>query len=183
MKRIDREAIGKDGLCPECNSAVETRLLEDRFQYGSGAKAVELQALVPIHVCPNCGFEYTDFQAEDLRHAAVCRHLGVMTPAEVAGIRKPYDLSRTEFARRSHIGEASLARWEAGELIQTQANDNYMYLLSFPENMQRVQERFAKASKTDSEKKSLKESAKEKFRAIVGTVLITKQEEAFGFRL
>lgn len=129
--------------CPNCGSnRLDSQSIEDVFQYGSGSKAVELRALIPIHKCLDCGFSYTDFEAEDLRHEAICRHLGVMTPAEILALRKGLGLSRAQFAEKIRVGEASLARWETGQLIQNPANDNYMYLLRFQGNMERLANRF-----------------------------------------
>jgi DNA-binding transcriptional regulator YiaG len=130
--------------CPDCGSTnIETRKLKDRFQYGSGSKAVELEALVPFHRCIDCGFEFTGMEAEDARHEAICRHLGVMSPIEVVGVRQRYGMTRAEFAEKSRIGEASLARWETGQLIQNAANDNYLFLLCFAENIERLDARYA----------------------------------------
>jgi DNA-binding transcriptional regulator YiaG len=132
--------------CPNCGSKnINTRLLVDRFTYGSGADAVQLKANIPFHRCTDCTFEYTDSEAEDIRHEAVCRHLGVMVPAEVLDLRSSYGLTRAEFAEATRIGEASLARWETGQVIQNPANDSFLYLLRFRENWERLKARFRTA--------------------------------------
>src|SRR5207249_3572020 len=108
-----------DSECPNCGErGIETRFVRDAFKYGSGPKAVTLEAMIPFRRCPKCEFEYTDGEAEDLRHEAVCRHLNVMTPTEVVEIRKSHRLNREQFATKTRIGEASLARWESGQVIQ-----------------------------------------------------------------
>ena len=76
-----------------------------------------------------------------MRHEAVCRHLGVLTPKEIIAIRKSYGMSRAVFARLTGIGEASLARWENGLLIQSPAYDRFLFLLTFPENLERLKSR------------------------------------------
>jgi YgiT-type zinc finger domain-containing protein len=64
--------------CPNCESfAVRVEDREDRFLYGVGADAVELVAHVPLHLCSDCGLEYTDEEGEQRRHDAVCKHLGL----------------------------------------------------------------------------------------------------------
>lgn len=126
--------------CPNCGSSrVDTHRQTDLFAYGAGDAVVELSAIIPFRECAECGFEFTDAEAEDARHEAICRHLGVMTPMEVAEVRRQYEMTRAAFAERSRIGEASLARWETGQLIQNAANDNYLYLLSFQQNMDRLE--------------------------------------------
>jgi putative zinc finger/helix-turn-helix YgiT family protein len=126
-------------LCPNCGSAnVRTRWIEDTFVYGVGSNQIQLTARVPLRTCSKCSFEYFDEEAEDARHEAVCRHLGVQTPAEIQALRKKYGLSRAEFARLTGLGEATLARWEDGALIQNVANDRYLSLLHCEENLKRL---------------------------------------------
>jgi putative zinc finger/helix-turn-helix YgiT family protein len=128
--------------CPMCGSTnVEARTRPERFVYGDGADAVELKAMVPVSRCVGCGFSFSGEAADIARHEAVCAHLGVLAPQEILDIRQEYGLSRAEFARLSGIGDASLSRWENGLLVQNTANDNFLYLLSFPDNLLRLQTR------------------------------------------
>jgi putative zinc finger/helix-turn-helix YgiT family protein len=132
-----------EGLqCPQCGSdRVGTSQTEDCFTYGSGEYAVQLRALVPLRTCQSCGFRFLDSEAEDIQHETVCRHLGVLTPADIRAIRDARGMSRAEFARVTKLGEATLARWEHGALIQNAAYDQLLYLLRFDDNWQRVLER------------------------------------------
>jgi hypothetical protein len=85
--------------CPVCeDDHVQTAIEMESFTYGRGSEAVELTARVPVRTCDSCGFQFTDHIAEDARHNAVCQHLGVMTPKEIAAIRKRYELSSAKFA-------------------------------------------------------------------------------------
>ena len=61
-----------------------------------------------------------------------------MTPAEIRAIRAELGKTRREFAELTGIGEASLARWESGRLIQNVAYDTLLHLLTFPENVDRI---------------------------------------------
>lgn len=125
--------------CPECDSRdIFTTFEVETVPYGSGSEAVNLTCRVPVRKCKTCGFAFTDDEAEEIRHDVVCRHLKVLTPKEVLGIRTRYGLSRNAFAKLTHIGEASLARWENGYLIQNSANDQLLFLLQFPENAERL---------------------------------------------
>lgn len=165
--------------CPDCGSTnVETRKLKDRFQYGSGSRAVELEALVPFHRCSDCGFEFTGADAEDARHEAVCRHLKVMPPIEVVGVRQRYGMTRAAFAEKSRIGEASLARWETGQLIQNAANDNYLFLLCFADNIDRLDARYAfDASPGDQ----IRVVQPPRFRALEPTEISARRDAARSF--
>src|ERR1044071_6376868 len=107
MREIRVQSKPNECECLNCGSNhVATRMVTESFQYGSGAKAAELQVSIPVRQCGECGFEYTDSEADDLRHETVCRYLGVMTPAEVVALRKRYKLTRAEFAEHTRIGEA-----------------------------------------------------------------------------
>jgi putative zinc finger/helix-turn-helix YgiT family protein len=122
--------------CPNCGSnSVKTTVERETFTYGDGSSAAQLTADVPVRTCINCDFQFTDGEAEEARHNAVCRHLGVLTPKEILELRKRYNMSRAEFAEVTRLGEASLARWENGQLIQNAANDQLLFLLTLPSNM------------------------------------------------
>jgi DNA-binding transcriptional regulator YiaG len=139
---IANEDSEKTFRCPNCDSLdVKTIIQTDRFDYGVGQDATTLEVEVPLRTCASCGFEYTDSEAEDIRHEAVCRHLGLLTPSEIEAIRSRFGPTRAEFASKSRIGEASLARWEAGHIFQNAANDNYIYLLAFSESWERLEAR------------------------------------------
>ncbi len=128
--------------CASCGaSSVGTEMVVEEFAYGGGEDSVPLRATVPMRTCRECGFQFTDHHAEDARHDAVCRHLGVMTPREVEAVRTRLGMTRAAFAEITRLGEASLARWEKGLLIQNPANDQLLYLLRFPENVERLRSR------------------------------------------
>jgi putative zinc finger/helix-turn-helix YgiT family protein len=134
-------------VCPQCGHAeIDTLWANCPFPYGVGADVVELDVRLPVRKCRKCGFEFLDEEAEDLRHEAVCRHLGVLTPAEIKALREKLGLSRAEFARLTRLGEATIARWERGELIQNAGNDSLLWLLQYDENVQRLRERVERSA-------------------------------------
>lgn len=119
--------------CPLCDSkSVETTLHTDEFKYGADDSAVTLRVELPVRRCMVCEFSFVDHEGERLRHAAVCRHLGLLTPAEVREIREVYGMTRAAFAGTTGLGEATLGRWETGALVQNKANDLYLRLTRFP---------------------------------------------------
>lgn len=117
-------------VCDECGRLVTTTWHDHTFMYGSGEAAAELAVRLPVRRCDHCDFDYLDDEGERLKHEAVCRHLGVLTPQEIRGIRESLGLSRAALAKLTGIGEASLSRWESGVKIQTPAYDLYLRLLS-----------------------------------------------------
>jgi len=125
--------------CPACNSEdVQSQIVNTSFLYGEGESATALAVELRAFQCQDCGLEYVDDSAEDLKHEAVCRHLGVFTSAEIESLRDSLGMSRSKFAQVTKIGEATLGRWERGALIQNAAYDQFLYLLTFPENIVRL---------------------------------------------
>ena len=120
-----------DHECPQCGQdSITTYWHHDTFEYGTGDSAVTLHVDLPVRHCHSCDLQFLDHEGERLRHEAVCRHLGLLSPAEVFGIRKGYGMSRAAFAEVTGLGEATLSRWENGAVIQNLANDRYLRLLS-----------------------------------------------------
>ena len=125
--------------CPRCSAnRVRVDEVEHSFPFGSGEKAVELTATVPVHTCDACGFEYLDHVAEDRQHDAACRHLGLLTPSEVREVRRLQGMNRAEFAELTGLGEASIARWESGAGYQSVSNDRYLRLLMKDTNIEEL---------------------------------------------
>ncbi len=125
--------------CFDCGADTCKKLGEHTFTYGVGPNAAELSVTLPIHVCPSCGFECLDGEGETLKHEAICKHLGVLSPREILGIRRIHGMSRAAFARVTGLGEATLNRWENGILIQNTANDRYLRLVAAGNNIQMLQ--------------------------------------------
>lgn len=121
-----------DLICPQCEKeSVTTFLHQDRFNYGSGASAVTLQVdNLPVRHCTSCGIEFLDHEGEMLRHEAVCRHLGVLTPTEIRAIREGQGMTRAAFAQVTGLGEEALKRWENGAAVQGPADDRYLRRLA-----------------------------------------------------
>ena len=138
-RRASAENKSPELSCALCgSSAIETAFHSHGFHYGSGERAAELSVEVPSRECRDCGFMFLDAEAEELKHAAVCRHLGVLTPQEVRRIRTQYGMTRADFAEVSGLDAGTLAGWENGLFIQTVADDRYVRLLSHTGNMQRL---------------------------------------------
>lgn len=111
---------------------MHVHIVHQRFQYGEPGKEVTLVAPVPVSTCKSCGSEYTGEEAEEARHDAICRHLGVLTPREIIGLRAFYNLTQAEFSALTGVGEASLKRWENGNTIQNISMDRFLRLLQTP---------------------------------------------------
>ncbi len=168
-----------DLICPQCGAAsVTTFLHHDRFNYGSGAAAVTLQVdNLPVRHCSACDLEFVDYEGEQLRHAAVCRYLGVLTPAEIRAIRTGHGMTRAAFADVTGFGEATLNRWENGAKVQNRANDRYLRLLAAPEGMEALQRL---TTVTDPQRPSVR---RDQFRVLNVTEDHRDRQQGFQLRL
>lgn len=154
---MDVEMRDDEMSCAVCGGSNLSRRMEtDEFEYGAGEGAVSLSASVVVLSCDDCDFEFTGPSAEIARHESVCRHLSIMTPAEIRDLRGRYGLSRQSFASLTRLGAASIARWEAGSLLQNRAYDSLLYLLCFEDNLHRLRGRHTAAAPDNSDSASLK---------------------------
>jgi putative zinc finger/helix-turn-helix YgiT family protein len=181
----DSEIKPSETCCPACTSGnVQAQIVNTSFPYGEGESAVTLSVSLQAFQCRDCGLEYVDDSAEDLKHKAVCRHLGVFTPAEIESIRDSLGMSRSKFAHLTKIGEATLGRWERGALVQNAAYDQFLYLLTFPENVLRLlnREQLQNAEKPKITQST--EAVQKKFRGLGKTArLDAVMKKAANFRL
>ena len=171
--------VQPDPVCPMCgDTGITTSWNRHAFDYGTGDSSVELTVSVPVRRCDACEFEYLDEAAERLKHEAVCRHLGVLPPAEIRRIREDLRMTRTRFAQVTRLGEASLNRWENGLTVQTQANDRYLRLLARPGIMRQLQELVA----IETSSQPAVATVGNPFRALEVTDALLKEQESFRLR-
>jgi putative zinc finger/helix-turn-helix YgiT family protein len=132
----------KSITCPACRGhIVSTSIENDQFVFRSGGVDYPVTVEIPVHACSSCGESFVSEIGEIARHAAICRAMRRLTPQEIYALRhERLALSRKNFAALSGIGEASLARWESGELIQSESNDNLLRLLAFQDNVQALRD-------------------------------------------
>jgi putative zinc finger/helix-turn-helix YgiT family protein len=129
--------------CPVCGKGhLEQRVVTERFDYGEGKKKVRVVAdNVPVQVCTHCQETFSGPKAGLIRHRAICRALGLLTPEEICAIRERLGLSQAQFAKLTDIGEATISRWERGRLLQNKAMDRYLRLLDRnPDNVRLLEE-------------------------------------------
>lgn len=126
--------------CPQCeDNRVATSIQDYEYVYGTGESAVRLKIKIPVHNCLECELQYTDWEAEEIKHNALCQHFGVLNRNQIKQLRERYDLSRSAFAQLTGLGEASLNRWEKGINIQNLAHDRFLRLLNEPSILKKLQ--------------------------------------------
>jgi putative zinc finger/helix-turn-helix YgiT family protein len=139
-----KENEDQEVLCPQCGaSGLETVQVEETFDHGGRKEPIHVTAVLPVKHCRKCDFAFEDWETEKARHRAACAAVGVQPPEEIRRLRQAVGLSQREFARLTRLGGATLNRWERGHLIQNGAYDDYLYLLRFPENVERLRQRKA----------------------------------------
>lgn len=122
--------------CPHCGAAnVSEAWCVTKFPYGAGAKATELEVELPVWTCQVCAGQFLDYRAEQIKTEAICRHLRLLSPAQVRKTRQNCSMSLSEFAEVTGISPKTLAKWEAGDLIQSRSDDHLVRLLRDNSNM------------------------------------------------
>jgi putative zinc finger/helix-turn-helix YgiT family protein len=129
MSAAEKEGQGR--RCPTCgHQPLVARQIRDEFEYGpDGDRMTIVAEAVPVLVCPACGETLYGPEAAVVRHQAICRALGLLSPAEIKAVREGHGPDQEDFARLTGIGVATLSRWERGRLIQTRAMDRYLRLI------------------------------------------------------
>lgn len=120
--------------CPTCDvGRMHPMVVTERFPYeDDGTEVTVVAENVPIERCdnPDCREELSGPEAARIRHEAICRALGLLTPAEIRAVREGLNLTQAEFARLTRLGEATISRWERGRLLQNPAMDRYLRLIA-----------------------------------------------------
>ncbi len=138
--------------CPAC-SATDMREKIEIETFPFGEDRVEISVSVPVIRCGQCSFAYTDQRAEDLRHAAVCAHMGLLTPKEIHHVRKRVlNMSREAFHAAYGLSSASVERWENGKLFQNEAADTLIRALEDPAIARRLDRRTATTAQSSAPK-------------------------------
>jgi DNA-binding transcriptional regulator YiaG len=171
-KNVNKNSNGIT-TCPKCGSChIEIIEIEHKFPYGKENECIELTANVPSIKCSECGLQVLDKNADEICHDAVCNYLKIMSPKQIKSLRDLYVLTQSQFCEITKLGEATLSRWERGIIIQNYAYDNYLYLLGFEENIDRLIARQGSAN-------IVKENQKPRFRNIQVTEEILKRQKEF----
>jgi len=180
-RKTDIQSREGDATCPECGSSkLTSRQEEYRFQYGKGAEAVELSAVVEVEKCGDCGFSCMGPAAERACHEAICEHLGVMKPSQIKGLRDYHGLTQADFSKITGLGEATLSRWERGIVIQNKAYDNYLYILGLEGNLHSIRERRESPKPMELISKNVK---KPRFRELDVDEKVLQKQDSFKLRI
>jgi len=122
--------------CRQCQqeTVVPTRIdYPARINY-DGRIVSFLAKDISIPICQNCGDKRFTLDVDDQINAALCAHLGLLTPERIRAEIERLGLSQKQVAERLGIAEATLSRWVSKQVIQSRAMDNYLRVFfQFPE--------------------------------------------------
>src|SRR2546421_12140352 len=136
-------------ICPSCGApSLERRFVKDRFEYGAEDKTVWVEAEnVPVEICARCHETFSGPEAARVRHDAICKTLGLLTPSEIRNLRERLGMTQEQFADWTGIGVATISRWERGRWLQTRAHDRFLRTLHENRVLREVIESFPEAKR------------------------------------
>jgi DNA-binding transcriptional regulator YiaG len=89
--------------------------------------------------------------AAKVRHEAVCRASGLLTPSEIKAIREKFGWSQQYLADLTGLGIATISRCERGRLLQNRSTNKVLQAIRDCETFREYLERLL-ASKTGEQK-------------------------------
>ncbi len=122
--------------CRQCQqeSVVPTRIDYPAKVNYDGRLVTFVAKGIEIPICQNCGDKRFTLEVDDQINAALCVHLGLLTPEQIREGIERLGLTQKEVAERLGIAEATLSRWVNKVVIQSRAMDNYLRVFfQFPE--------------------------------------------------
>lgn len=186
MHKLSNVASDADQIveCPSCGS-VELSITQETesFQISDSGQPVTLSIPVNVYSCNSCDLSFSTEDSSENKHNAICHYFGVLAPREVRAVREQYEYSQAEFSELSKIGKASLNRWETGLLIQNQANDNLLFLLTFRDNFNRLKNRYQSKAIAKNLINSAVSLSGSRFRCLTSEDERQLQKRAEGFKL
>ena len=113
---------------PKCLECERGRLVpftrDEELDYDLGEETIKvLTRDVPVERCDSCGMIASGPAAAKVRHEAVCRAAGLLTPSEIKGLRERFGWSQQYLADLTDFGVATISRWERGRLLPNRSNN------------------------------------------------------------
>ncbi len=111
--------------CPECEGGRLVPFTRDEeLDYDLGDETIKVLAReVPVERCDSCGMIASGPAAAKVRHEALCRAAGLLTPSEIKGLRDKFGWSQQDLADLTDFGIATVSRWERGRLLPNRSNN------------------------------------------------------------
>jgi putative zinc finger/helix-turn-helix YgiT family protein len=114
--------------CPECDTGHLVPFTRDEeFDFDLGDETIKVFAKdVPVERCDSCGMIASGPAAAKVRHEAVCRAAGLLTPSEIKAIRDEFGWSQQHLADLTDFGIATISRGERGRLLLNRSTNKVL---------------------------------------------------------
>ncbi len=122
-----------------CRQCQQVKVIPTRIDYPAevnydGRLVSFVAKAIEIPICENCGDKRFTIDVDDQINAALCAHLGLLTPDQIREGIERLGLTQKEVAERLGIAEATISRWVNKYVIQSRAMDNFLRVFfQFPE--------------------------------------------------
>ena len=136
------EVIEMKPYCPKCNKLSEATIaaIDEIFT----VKGENISIKSQVAVCDVCGEKIFNQELDDkslyLAYSVYRKKHSLLSPSEIANIRKKYSLSQRSLARLLEWGEITINRYETGA-IQDPAHNEVLMFISEPKNMKELFEK------------------------------------------
>lgn len=126
-----KEQTGPIKRCPECGQGQLSAISQnEEFDFDLGDKTVKVVAAdVPVEQCDQCDEILSGPAAAMVRHEAICRAVGLMTPLEIKSLREAIGWTREQLADYTGFGIATVSLWERGRLLPNRSENNLLSAL------------------------------------------------------
>jgi putative zinc finger/helix-turn-helix YgiT family protein len=137
--------------CANCDSERAKKICK-KFEARYNQTPVVIEN-VEMYKCESCGEEFlTPSQSRELSRRIkdhVREQSGLLSPEQIAAIRKNLGLSQSELENLFGLGEKVVTRWETGRVIQARAADIALRLLRMqPDLLPRLRKTLQRARET-----------------------------------
>jgi DNA-binding transcriptional regulator YiaG len=120
---------------------LKKRLVSEVFEYGEDEDPVIVRTeYVPTENSDFCGESFSGPQAAKIRHEAIGKALGLLSPREIRALREGLGQSLERFATLIGVKTDRLSQWENGTAWQCRTADRLLRLLGTRhENVQHLE--------------------------------------------
>jgi putative zinc finger/helix-turn-helix YgiT family protein len=128
---MKKQRLPTGAKCPECGQGrLVSHTRTEEFDFDLGDETVKVRAKnVPIQRCDRCAEVISGPAAAKVRHEAICRAAGLLTPAEIKALREEFGWLQETLADLTGFGVATVSRWERGRLLQNRSNNKVLLAL------------------------------------------------------
>ena len=181
--------------CPYCRKDVDYKVEKREFKLFRG---VEVNTYENVAICNCCSQDLYVNEIEDANIKRISEIYkekeSIITPEEIIGLRKKYDISQRELTGILGFGKMTINRYEKGS-APTKSQSEYLKLLINSENefIKKVKEAYKKNRinlKTyekvidkENDKEQIKDDIQELYRTLISNTLVRNPDIYNGYKV